>query len=109
MSCVIGRFVMYERPRSPLSDARRRSGRTRCGSGSSRRSSCAQPGDRRAVGALADHRLDRIAGRDVEQQERDDEHAEQRRDREEQAAEDERASWRTCVGLDRRRRSSAGR
>ena len=49
----------------------------------------AQPRDRRAVGALADHRLDRIARRDVEQQERDDEHAEQRRDREQQAAKDE--------------------
>ncbi len=53
----------------------------------------AQPRDRGAVGAFADHRLDGIAGRDVEQQERDDEYAEQRRDGQQHAAYDESAHF----------------
>ena len=77
----------------------RRSGAKRCGSGSSRRSCCAQARDRRAVGALADHRFHRIAGRDVEQQKRDDEHAEERRDREQQAANDEARSCFVLVSI----------
>jgi hypothetical protein len=47
----------------------------------------ARDGD--AVGALADHRFDGIARRDVEEQEGDDEHAEERRHGEQQSAEDE--------------------
>src|SRR5215208_4754828 len=50
---------------------------------------CAQSRDRGAIGALADHRFDRIAGSDIEQQERDDEHAEQRWDRQQHSAQDE--------------------
>ncbi len=39
----------------------------------------AQPGECLGIGALADHRLDRVAGRDVEQEKGHREHAEQRR------------------------------
>ena len=83
MSCVIGRLVMYERPRSPLTTLRDVVAEAR-GQRIVEMQLGAQARDRRAVGALADHRFHRIAGRDVEQQERDDEHAEQRRDREQQ-------------------------
>ena len=49
----------------------------------------AQPSDRLLVGALADHRHDRIARRDIEQQKRDDEHTDERRDGEEEPAKNE--------------------
>ena len=92
------RLVMYERPRSPfttLADVVAEPRGQRIVEVELR----AQARDRRAVGALADHRLHRIAGRDVEQQEGDDEHAEQRRDGEQQPPKDERASLaRSSVG-----------
>jgi hypothetical protein len=45
----------------------------------------AQPSNCCGVSALADHRFDRVARRDVQQQKRDNEHAEQRRDAQEEA------------------------
>ena len=79
MSRAIGRLVMYERPRSPRSDA---AGVVRelHGERLVEPQLAPQPRDGRRVGALADHLLHRVAGRDVEQQEGDDQHAEQRRD-----------------------------
>ena len=66
----------------------------------------AEPGERLGIGALAHHRLHRIARRDVEQEEGEREHAEQRGDERARAGRGGSGSPRRGPAA---RRSSAGR